>query len=198
MRTGVYYDSIFEWYLQCCWSVSDWASLFLFIDIKYLTNSLRNSSSLVSVNPLLAVQLTTPADLRNDICSPTDINKRLLNLAQGIMQHKLTSTIVLESTVKALASWVEPICTPTVTRCTLCSLNTLAMLISTTFPTPRQFHYDDPLFISMPLLSPVWPTWGMDGSVPVLLLQPDFMVILSPFYNFCTAVYLLSLKSSPH
>jgi len=32
---------------------------------------------------------------------------------------------------------------PTVIRCILCSLNTLAMLISTTLPTPRQFRCDD-------------------------------------------------------
>ena len=32
----------------------------------------------------------------------------------------------------------------------------------------------------------------MEGSNPVLLSRPDFMVILSPFYNFRTAVYLPS------
>lgn len=76
------------------------------IDIKSLSNSPLSSSSPVSANPSPAAQSATPTSLRNDIRSPTNINERLSNLAQGLTRPKPTSTVVSDSTVKVASDGV--------------------------------------------------------------------------------------------
>lgn len=79
------------------------------IDIKSLSNSpLSNTPAVSSSNSSPPVQLATPTNPRNDTRLPTNINERLLNLAQGLTRPKPASSVVPESTVKTDSEKIPP------------------------------------------------------------------------------------------
>ena len=90
----------------------------------------------------------------NDIRSPTDINKRLLNLTQGIMWHKPTSAIVLESTVKAPGDEASPIVTGWTASCHLMTALPIAVPpVEKKPPAPVEIDKDSSLAPKSPTYS---------------------------------------------